>query len=177
MTRPASNPPHVKLSSLEWALLISYLATVFAVVVLSPPSSERIDSLAWMVDWVPAAQRLIEISEFPSKTTAWLLASYALSPVAFLFFAIRTSRIEKANNTAPEELTRQLRGCALWLLIAVPWLLFTWYRPDMSRGGALISGLGQLQWWLAGFGPVITLAYWALFSLTLLTVAKFLVRK
>jgi hypothetical protein len=165
------------LSSLEWALLISYLAAVFAVVVLSPPSSERIDSLAWMVDWVPAAHRLIEISAFPSKTTAWLLASYAFSPLAFLFFAIRTSRIEKVHHTAPEELVRQLRGYALWLLISVPWLLFTWYRPGMSRGGAWISGLGELQWWLAGFGPVITLAYWALFSLTLLAVAKFLARK
>lgn len=136
-----------------------YYVLLAASISMSP---DRADTLNWhceeIISWLPAARRMLELSSFPTKTFAWLILSLAYSPFVFAHVVGRVNQ-SFYKQLKSDQIKKLLMAVGVTLLVLTPWLLTDFYRADMTRGGAVISGLGVSTWFLVFVGPVISVIY------------------
>jgi hypothetical protein len=162
----------MELNALERCLLIGYLCAVSSAVLVAPEQpNQLLHKAGCFVDIVPAIARLIEISWFPGKTIAWAASSIALSPL-LLIFSISRLRVFSQSKVQEIEIRRVRNALLIVFAVVLPWPLMSWYHPDMTRGGALISMMGKSEIVLAIQGAAISLVFFVIAFLALVFTLK-----
>lgn len=150
-----------RLTLREKSCLIGYCALISCAIWITPNSvPSYTDRLVYLVDWIPAAKRMLEISAIPAKTLSWLISTFVFSPLVLAFSCSRMS-VEMIETNA---LKTVRNGLFMAAAIITPWLLLTFYRSDMSRAGAIISGMGFSPLLLSVAGPLISLVYSTIYT-------------
>lgn len=156
----------------EKACLLLYVLIVGASIVAAPNQAKStLASIQFLVNWIPAAHRLLEISNIPGKTSAWLLSSIVSSPL-IMCFAISRFRNRESYSWKFNEIKAVLFGLLFMALLITPWLLISAYRNDMKRAGAIISAMSFSTPVLTVAGSAISLMYSVVYASLLVVLIK-----
>ena len=158
----------------EQLLLLTYVSLLSSFIFFAPKNDIHAQSLRPLVDWIPAARSLIELSNFPTKTTLWFVATFALLPVTIMYSALRTSKLVRANK---EEIIASLKSLVIISFLLTPFLLISDYKIGMKKYGSIISALSKSELQLIVFGTTASITYSLVYSMLIATIFRLMTQK